>query len=332
MLFRSGLIAGANEYKIRAPLSADAGKSGNPQTFNRYVHALNDPMVFVDSNGLYPVYWDGNNLFSKYQYRGFYQYDGPPIIVKASNGYYYNVSKDEMTRTKSWRRAERTRERQASSVGGLGVGDGPPRRESDQSKPKPYVNNALIDSLAHEGPKHEAIMFAAAGAAGLIGGCVALCPAAAGAAVAEGAAAHATLGPALSAAVDFSAGFLIGTASEKLINGTSETDPASESYPPNDGFLGQPVPATLQPGTLIDRYGSSSGRYFSPAGTPFENRSLPSELANSHLTTYVVAKPLPVNSGPTAPWFNQPGMGTQYQTHLSTEELIRRRIIIEVER
>ncbi|OAA34054.1 hypothetical protein NOR_08684 [Metarhizium rileyi] len=59
-------------------------------------------------------------------------------------------------------------------------------------------------------------------------------------------------------------------------------------YPPADGFAlkydGEPVMKylTLAPGTMLDRFGTDSGRFLSPFGTPYENRSLgPASLSSS---------------------------------------------------
>jgi hypothetical protein len=87
----------------------------------------------------------------------------------------------------------------------------------------------------------------------------------------------------------------------------------SLDYPPNNGFAGTPEAVNLQPGTRIDRYGDDSGSFLSPAGTPFEQRALPSSSANEQFQTFEVVKPLPVSSGKAVPWFGQPGGGTQYQ-------------------
>ena len=78
-------------------------------------------------------------------------------------------------------------------------------------------------------------------------------------------------------------------------------------YPPNDGFLGIPENSILQPGTKIDRYGTDRGLYFSPEGTPFDQRSLPPKSSDGTYTRYIVRKPLPAQSGSTAPWFGQSG-------------------------
>ena len=87
----------------------------------------------------------------------------------------------------------------------------------------------------------------------------------------------------------------------------------SPDWPPNNGFAGTPEVVNLQPGARIDRYGSNDGGFLSPAGTPFEQRALPNSSANSQFQTFEVVRPLPVNSGQAAPWFGQPGGGTQYQ-------------------
>ncbi|SCL38233.1 Protein of unknown function [Micromonospora pallida] len=112
------------------------------------------------------------------------------------------------------------------------------------------------------------------------------------------------------------------------------TNAAQKSYvyPPAGGFVvgpdGRPVKAaqTLLPGYRLDRFGFSGGAYLAPLGTPFSARSLPpanlstpesAPLANYHV--YCVLKAFAVDSGPTAPWFGQPGMGTQFkldQRHL----------------
>lgn len=97
-------------------------------------------------------------------------------------------------------------------------------------------------------------------------------------------------------------------------------------YPPFDGFAldgqGQPIKTRqeLLPGYRLDRFGNPGGRYLSPLGTPFSSRALPpanlitpenAPLANYHV--YCVLKPFFVDSGPIAPWFAQPGWGTQYK-------------------
>ena len=45
-------------------------------------------------------------------------------------------------------------------------------------------------------------------------------------------------------------------------------------WPINDGFAEYPETITLQPGTIIDRYGSDFGTFTSPQGVPYANRAL----------------------------------------------------------
>ena len=85
-------------------------------------------------------------------------------------------------------------------------------------------------------------------------------------------------------------------------------------WPEADGFVGVREANTLTPGDVIDRYSDFDGNYASPAGTPFEQRALPPSSVGSGYTQYEVVKPLPdsVVQGDVAPWFEQPGGGTQY--------------------
>jgi hypothetical protein len=95
---------------------------------------------------------------------------------------------------------------------------------------------------------------------------------------------------------------------------------------PNRGFLGGWSKAeTLQPGTIIDRYGGETGRFFSPAGTPLEARALPT--GSGPLNTYEVLKPLEVQGGIVAPAFGQPGLGVQYMSPQTVADLIEAGII-----
>ncbi|MER7167385.1 TNT domain-containing protein [Micromonospora sp. NPDC000207] len=103
-------------------------------------------------------------------------------------------------------------------------------------------------------------------------------------------------------------------------------DRTSLRYPPSSGFVlgpdGRPVKArqTLLVGYRLDRFGNPGGSFLSPLGTPYGSRALPplnlntpekSPLANYHV--YCVTKPFPVDAGPAAGWFAQPGLGTQFQ-------------------
>jgi filamentous hemagglutinin len=99
-----------------------------------------------------------------------------------------------------------------------------------------------------------------------------------------------------------------------------------------DGFLnGVYQDATLQPGTVIDRYGSENGKFFSPLGTPFEERALPANRVSDTVRKYEVLRPLPVQEGVIAPWFDQPGGGTQFKMGMTAKQLVKEGYIREVE-
>ncbi|KAJ9661502.1 hypothetical protein H2198_001882 [Neophaeococcomyces mojaviensis] len=87
-------------------------------------------------------------------------------------------------------------------------------------------------------------------------------------------------------------------------------------------------PMTLPVGLKVDRFGSEYGTFIAAADAPFAQRSLPPDALNTckdatkctpdeqahpqayHI--YTVIKELPVCGGPAAPWFEQPGLGTQF--------------------
>jgi len=121
----------------------------------------------------------------------------------------------------------------------------------------------------------------------------------------------------------------------------NSTDPDTTKqgwiYPPQGGFsvdtAGEPIQGdyTLQPGTLIDRFGSEWGKYVSPAAAPYMQRALPPSNLNTPLDdprfpnsyhVYRVMEPLVVMSGPIAPWFGQPGQGVQYELTAPVRDLL----------
>ncbi|TID15996.1 hypothetical protein E6O75_ATG09054 [Venturia nashicola] len=97
-------------------------------------------------------------------------------------------------------------------------------------------------------------------------------------------------------------------------------------YPPFDGFQlsasGQPIKADmeLEPGLLLDRFGSEYGLFLGAAGAPYSERSLPPSNLNAmpndpypfNYHRYEVAKPFLVIAGPIAGAFGQQGLGTQF--------------------
>ena len=85
-------------------------------------------------------------------------------------------------------------------------------------------------------------------------------------------------------------------------------------WPKHDGFFrNQITTGDLSPGTIIDRFGDNRGAFFAPDGLPLEQRAM-SPTSPFHLyNRYQVLRPLPVRQGLATPWFNQPGMGMQFQ-------------------
>ncbi|HEL0610584.1 TPA: TNT domain-containing protein [Streptococcus equi subsp. zooepidemicus] len=101
----------------------------------------------------------------------------------------------------------------------------------------------------------------------------------------------------------------------------------------NQGFLnGEYVDDIIDPGTLVDRYGNNNtGRYFSPAGASFGERALPPYMEKMPKKTYITIKPIPNKKGPVAPWFDQPGMGTQYFTDMEGGYLEKYGYLVEID-
>ncbi|RHZ70709.1 hypothetical protein CDV55_104528 [Aspergillus turcosus] len=102
----------------------------------------------------------------------------------------------------------------------------------------------------------------------------------------------------------------------------------SYHYPPKMGYVldvnGAIIigNATLEVGRKVDRFGGEGGNFLAPLGAPYIERSLPpSNLKtfdqkypyNYHV--YEVTDKFIVGLGPVAPWFEQPGMGTQFMTY-----------------
>jgi hypothetical protein len=95
------------------------------------------------------------------------------------------------------------------------------------------------------------------------------------------------------------------------------------NWPPNNGFAIQPTVLVLLPGALIDRFGASTGTFFSPEGAPYGKRALPYVCLHQEYTVYRVLLPLPVWVGTAAPWFEQPGGATQIETDASAARLLQ---------
>ncbi|KAI5459686.1 hypothetical protein BGZ63DRAFT_455274 [Mariannaea sp. PMI_226] len=98
-------------------------------------------------------------------------------------------------------------------------------------------------------------------------------------------------------------------------------------YPEQNGFQldihGNAINGSmiLEPGTLVDRFGSEHGLFVSAAEAPYSQRALPpynldtDPLAPEYpygYHVYRVIKALTVVGGPIRPWFGQPGLGAQF--------------------
>ncbi|KIL98123.1 Rhs family protein [Paramagnetospirillum magnetotacticum MS-1] len=93
-------------------------------------------------------------------------------------------------------------------------------------------------------------------------------------------------------------------------------------WPPNDGAAGAITPVVLTPGMVIDRYGCEWGNFFSPRGAAFAARALPYVCATSPYFTYRVVRPVVAWTAKAAPWFDQKGGATQFQTDASVSQLL----------
>ena len=101
-------------------------------------------------------------------------------------------------------------------------------------------------------------------------------------------------------------------------------------YPPNDGFQGSASHGHILPESTVSRYGGTSGRYFAPERTAPQNLSLPPNTNPEIHDIYRILKPLPVEYGPAAPAFGQPGGGIQYKAPLPSHILEKHGIIEKI--
>jgi hypothetical protein len=116
-----------------------------------------------------------------------------------------------------------------------------------------------------------------------------------------------------------------GLPARKFLATYYDSGTGSWIYPPDNGYVtgpgGKPEESRLRlyKGQDIDRYGSAYGSFLAPAGLPYSARSIPpSNLdgtppALCNYTDYQVTKSFRVDAGPIAPWFGQPGGGSQFQ-------------------
>lgn len=108
------------------------------------------------------------------------------------------------------------------------------------------------------------------------------------------------------------------------------TNNLNGGWPPNRGATSLKI-VTLKAGMLVDRYGGyydadsvfqDKGMFVSPAGIPFAQRALPAKTLSSPYRVYKIVKPITdVKKGGIIPWFNQPGLGIQYELPYNINDL-----------
>jgi hypothetical protein len=96
------------------------------------------------------------------------------------------------------------------------------------------------------------------------------------------------------------------------------------SFPQRDGFAGRPKAIVLRAGTVIDRFGQPTGNFLAPADASYMGRAVPYDRLKMPYYRYEVVKPLRVQAGKAAPWFDQPGGGMQYKTSERVQVLVER--------
>lgn len=83
-------------------------------------------------------------------------------------------------------------------------------------------------------------------------------------------------------------------------------------WPPDKGAAGPAVRTTIDPPATVDRFGHKGGSFLGKPGDPFPARAMPGQ-PDGPPNVYGVAKSTHVEQAEIAPWFDQPGGGTQYR-------------------
>lgn len=94
-------------------------------------------------------------------------------------------------------------------------------------------------------------------------------------------------------------------------------------YPPNHGFTTSEE-QTLEPGQIVDRFGSPLGRFCGTAGDTISMRGMPAGDDDLPYYRYRIVRPITVLAGPSAavPDFGATGGGTQYLFPESLQSLV----------
>jgi len=111
-----------------------------------------------------------------------------------------------------------------------------------------------------------------------------------------------------------------------LVRARTEDRRAEYAWPPGELFpeggcdAGEAV--VLEPGAVIDRFGTPEGRVFGADGTPYPQRSLPPEHLDAGYRRYKVLAPLPMWQTISAAWFGQSGGGVRYRSVYPAADLV----------
>jgi len=96
----------------------------------------------------------------------------------------------------------------------------------------------------------------------------------------------------------------------------------------------------MQPQMLIDRFGGyytadsifhDKGTFVCREGVPFAKRALPASTLKSSYREYKILKAIPgAKKGVIIPWFNEPGLGIQYNLPYTIDSLVKGGYIVVV--
>jgi hypothetical protein len=121
-------------------------------------------------------------------------------------------------------------------------------------------------------------------------------------------------------------------------------DSLNGGWPPNSGALSLKI-VTLDSGLLIDRYGGyyvvdslrhdsvfhDRGKFVCFKGVPFPKRALPQSTLKSPYRLYRIIKVIAnIKRGGIIPWFNEPGLGIQFEMPVNIDDLKQGGYIVEV--
>jgi hypothetical protein len=118
---------------------------------------------------------------------------------------------------------------------------------------------------------------------------------------------------------------------DKYTSGFDDYGQPNWNWPNETGAVeGSESPRELQPGTILDRYGTDQGKYMSPRGTSYPERALPASSLGGEYHQYKVVRPFTAIEGRTAAAFGEPGGGIQFRTDQKIAQLVKDRYLEEV--